>query len=71
MNAFLNANPFHAGALYTMAMMFKAQGNYERAEELYERLLYTYQLAFHHQFTPLTGQCQIDRAHCGLCDRFL
>ena len=60
LNQFLHRYPFHIEALFQMCMVFQMQGNYEQVASLVERLLYSFQLSFHYQFSVISNNIEID-----------
>ena len=60
LNQFLQKYPFHIEALYQMCMVFIMQGNYDQVFLLVERLLYSFSLSFHHQFSVISSDVEID-----------
>lgn len=60
LNQFLHRYPFHIEGLYQMCMVFQMQGNYEQVSVLTERLLYSFQLSFHYQFSVISNNIEID-----------
>lgn len=59
-NQFLQRYPFHIEALFQMCMVFQMQGNYEQVGVLIERLLFSFQMSFHYQFSVISNQIEID-----------
>jgi hypothetical protein len=45
--------PFHVESLYQLALLYKMQAKYEQVHQLVERVLYSFQLGFHQQFSPI------------------
>jgi hypothetical protein len=60
LNQFLQRYPFHIEALFQMCMVFQMQGNYEQVGVILERMLHSFQLSFHHQFSVLSSDAEID-----------
>lgn len=56
---FLNAHPFHIEALFQACLFYLLQSNYEQTALLLERLLYVFQLSFHHQFSILSPDIRL------------
>lgn len=50
---FSNKYPFHIEALYQLCLIYKMQAKYEQVYQILERILYVFQLSFHHQFSPI------------------
>ena len=60
LNQFLARYPFHIESLFQMVMVFQMQGNFENVSHLLERLLYSFQLSFHYQFSVISNDAEID-----------
>jgi hypothetical protein len=60
LNQFLARYPFHIESLFQMIMVFQMQGNFEHVGSLLERLLYSFQLSFHFQFSVISNDAEID-----------
>lgn len=56
---FLQAHPFHLEALFQGCLFYLLQSNYEQTALLLERLLYVFQLSFHHQFSILSPDIRL------------
>ena len=57
---FSNKYPFHIEALYQLCLIYKMQAKYEQVYQILERILYSFQLSFHHQFSPIGRNANID-----------
>ena len=60
LNQFLARYPYHVESLFQMIMVFQMQGNFEHVANLIERLLYSFQLSFHYQFSTISNDAEID-----------
>jgi hypothetical protein len=60
LNQFLARYPYHVESLFQMIMVFQMQGNFEHVGTLIERLLYSFQLSFHYQFSVISNDAEID-----------
>lgn len=60
LHMFTNKYPFHIEALFQMALVYKMQAKYEQVFQLVETILYAFQMAFHHQFSPIGRNIQMD-----------
>ncbi|CAG9327341.1 unnamed protein product [Blepharisma stoltei] len=61
-NDFLKTYPFHIEGLYQLSIALQMRGNYNDLENLLERILYSFQLSFHHQFSPIGNGLELDIA---------
>lgn len=52
--------PLHIEGLYQLALLYKLQSKYEQVYQFLERILYAFQLSFHHQFSPIGKDIQMD-----------
>lgn len=57
---FLQKYPFHVEALFQLVLVYQMQGNFEQVGSLLERMLYSFQLSFHHQFSPIGSDIAMD-----------
>lgn len=55
-------HPLHIESLYQLALLYKLQSKYEQVYQFIERILYAFQLSFHHQFSPIGKDVQMDLA---------
>ena len=56
---FLRTNPFHVEALFQACLFYLLQSNYEQTDVLLQRLLYAFQLSFHHQFSVISPDVRL------------
>ena len=66
LHEFSNRFPFHIESLFQLAQFFKIQAKYEQVFSILERILFTYQLSFHHQFSPIGKHVAIDKNETNL-----
>mmetsp|Transcript_6417 Transcript_6417/g.11159 ORF Transcript_6417/g.11159 Transcript_6417/m.11159 type:complete len:345 (-) Transcript_6417:625-1659(-) len=52
--------PFHIEALYQLALYYHLRADLEQVAKITVRLLYAFQLSFHHQFSPLSQHVRLD-----------
>ena len=62
--------PFHIEALYQLALFYKMQAKYEQVYQFLERLLFAFQLSFHHQFSPVGRDIQMSMTSSNLTRTF-
>ena len=60
LHSFTNRYPFHIEGLYQLSLIYKMQAKYEQVFQILETILYSYQLSFHHQFSPIGRDIHID-----------
>lgn len=60
LHEFLLKHPLHIEALYQLTLFYKLQSKYEQVYQFLERILFAFQLSFHHQFSPIGKYVQMD-----------
>lgn len=56
----LHQTPYHTDALLAMSQLYRSMGEHSTADDMLDRCLYAFEMAWHHSFNIATANCMLD-----------